>query len=189
MVTALFPFDASVPCQARARYSTCGESSWPSGILGCRKSPWRSRTKPSRSISRRDRSFTRAVNDSTSGRCSSAKAWWSACLASSYAMPRPQCSRASLQPISTHGVNAASKAGTARPVKPANTPSTSTAHRPQPPALNQPALTSRKSVALRPRERAGKVAHDFGIGIHHRKRRQVGILPLSQADLHFEPDY
>ena len=42
--------------------------------------------------------------------------------APSVARPRPQCSAASRQPISTHGVKCASKIGTERPMKPMNSP-------------------------------------------------------------------
>jgi len=77
----------------------------------------------------------------------------SAARAASVAYPCPQCSRESLHPTSTQGVNHASNDGSCRPTKPTNgaTPGTSTAHQPKPCSANIGSTRSRTIESERAR--------------------------------------
>ena len=84
---------------------------------------------PSRRITACDRSLDTAVNETISVRPTSSKPTASASRAASVAYPCPQAQRGSRQPTSTID---GSHDGRASPVNPANRPSTSSAHSPQP---------------------------------------------------------
>jgi hypothetical protein len=82
----------------------------------------------------RERRFVVDVKDTTSASARGPKACPSANRAASVAYPRPQCSKARRQPISTQGVKRALNPGTANPVNPMKgaTSGISIAHSPKP---------------------------------------------------------
>ena len=90
---------------------------------------------PIRSMTRRDRWFAGTVKETISPSASWRNPKSRVATAASVAYPRSQCSRASRQPISTHGVKCAlNRVTRARPTNPTKsaTPGTSTAQSPNP---------------------------------------------------------
>jgi hypothetical protein len=79
-------------------------------------------------------------------------------------------------------MNEHSKLGTARPANPASTPSTSSAHSPQPRLLDECPLTREPRLALLPGHRRREMPHHLGVGVHLRETLEVGIAPLSEGD-------
>src|SRR6202041_2241388 len=117
-----------------SRYKTWRRRGCPSGRLGWSKSSAGLCVIPIFSITRRDLRFPGTVNDTSSEICKLSNASPTTARAPSVASPFPQCSADNRHPISTHGVNAASKEGIARPIKPMNQRSSrnSAAYNPKP---------------------------------------------------------
>ena len=124
----------------------------------------------------RDRKFAGTVNDTISSRPRTRKPKSRAARAASVAYPRPQCSAASRQAISTQGVKWASNRGTESPTNPMKslTPGTSTAQCPNPrgDVIAEP---GGYRVTFSAVEQAGEELHDARVGIQRRERGKVRV--------------
>lgn len=101
-----------------SRYRQCWRRPLSSGTWGCSKVP--DARMPRRSMTPRDLTLHRAVNDTISLKLSNSKPTRKAPLAASDANPLPQCRIPRRHPTSTHGENGSSADGVWRPTNPMN---------------------------------------------------------------------